>query len=148
MTEVTLGIIIALVASLSWAVGSILVRLGIDRVSPQSATFLSIISGFIFVTIIALILDVNAFTELTLPALGGFALVGLLSFMGGRFLYYTAVSMIGVGRATAMGGAVPMIASGLAVVFLDENMTLLLAVGIVAVVAGIGLIVSGPAQQS
>ncbi len=148
MSDVTVGILVALVASLSWAVGSILVRLGIDRVSPPSATFLSIVSGFLFITVIAVIMDAGAFLELTPRAIGGFALVGLLSFLGGRFLYYTAVSMIGVGRATAMGGAVPIVASILAVLFLDEQLTIPLAVGIAAVVAGVGMIVFGPAQGS
>ena len=148
MTDATLGITLAFVASLCWAFGSILIRLGIARVSPQSATFLSVLAGYIFVALIALIVDAGAFLELTPAAIAGFAFVGFISFMGGRFLYYTAVSMIGVGRATAMGGAMPMIASVLAVLFLGEQLTIPLAVGIIAVVAGIGLIVSGPAQRS
>ncbi len=63
--------------------------------------------------------------------------------MGGRFLYYTSVSLIGVGRATALGGATPIVASLLAVLFLGELLTLPLALGIIAVVAGVALIVSG-----
>ena len=121
MSDATLGITFAFVASLCWAFGSILIRLGIARVSPQSATFLSVLAGFVFVALIALIVDAGAFLELTPAALAGFAFVGFISFMGGRFLYYTAVSMIGVGRATAMGGAMPMIASVLAVLFLGRT---------------------------
>ena len=97
MTDTTLGIILAFSASMCWAVGAILIRLGISRVSPTSATFISIAAGFIFVAIIAVIMDPSAFLELNLQSLGGFALVALLSFMGGRFFYYTAVSKIGVG---------------------------------------------------
>ena len=47
-----------------------------------------------------------------------------------------------------MGGAVPIVASILAVLFLDEQLTIPLAVGIAAVVAGVGMIVFGPAQGS
>ena len=57
MSDPTIGVIVALMASVCWAVGSILVRLGIDKVSPPSATFFSILSGFFFVTVIALIID-------------------------------------------------------------------------------------------
>ena len=148
MTETTLGIILAFSASMCWAVGAILIRLGIHRVSPSSATFISIAAGFVFVAIIAVIMDPSAFLELNLRLLGGFALVALLSFMGGRFFYYTAVSKIGVGRATAMGGAMPIFASILAVMFLDERVTIQLAIGILAVVIGVGLIVTGPTQES
>lgn len=148
MTDTTIGIILAFSASICWAVGAILIRLGINRVSPTSATFISIAAGFIFVAIIAAIMDPSAFLELDVRPLGGFALVALLSFMGGRFFYYTAVSKIGVGRATAMGGAMPIIASILAVIFLDERVTIQLAIGILAVVIGVALIVTGPQHQS
>ena len=148
MSDPTIGVIVAFMASVCWAVGSILVRLGIDKVSPPSATFFSILSGFFFVTTIALIIDAGAFLELSAPTVAGFALVGLISFMGGRLLYYTSVSLIGVGRATAMGGATPIIAAVLAVLFLDEQLTIPLAIGIMAVVVGVGLIVTGPAQKS
>ena len=148
MTDTTLGITLAFTASLCWAFGAILIRLGINRVSPTSATFISVLAGFIFVAAIAVILDASAFLDLTPQAIGGFALIGLLSFMGGRFLYYTAVSKIGIGRATAMGGAMPIIASVLAVIFLDERLTIQLAIGIIAVVIGVGLIVTGPAHES
>ena len=147
MTDTTLGIILAFSASMCWAVGSILIRLGIDRVSPTSATFFSVLAGFIFVALIALIIDPRAFTNLTLQAVAGFALIGVLSFVGGRFLYYTAVSKLGVGRATAMGGAMPIFASVLAVIFLGEQITIQLAIGILAVVVGVGLIVTGPTQE-
>ncbi len=148
MTDTTLGIILAFSASMCWAVGAILIRLGISRVSPTSATFISIAAGFIFVAIIAVIMDPSAFLELNLQSLGGFALVALLSFMGGRFFYYTAVSKLGVGRATAMGGAMPIVATILAVIFLGELVTIQLAIGILAVVVGVALIVTDPAQQS
>ena len=148
MSDPTIGVIVALMASVCWAVGSILVRLGIDKVSPPSATFFSILSGFFFVAAIALVIDAGAFLEISASTFAGFALVGLLAFMVGRLLYYTSVSLIGVGRATAMGGATPIVAAVLAVLFLDEQLTVQLAIGIMAVVVGIGLIVSGPAQKS
>ena len=148
MSDLTIGVIVAFMASVCWAVGSVLIRLGIDKVSPPSATFFSILSGFIFVAAIALIIDAGAFLEISASTIAGFALVGLLSFMGGRLFYYTSVSLIGVGRATAMGGATPIIAAVLAVFFLDEQLTIPLAIGIMAVVVGVGLIVTGPAQKS
>ncbi len=128
-------------ASVSWAVGSILIRLGIEQVGARTATFLSVASGLIYVLVVALILDASAFLDLTLRAVLGFTLVGVLSFGAGRFLYYTSVGLIGVGRATAIGGATPIVAAAMAVVFLGEALTAPLAAGIVAVAAGIALIV-------
>ena len=139
-----IGIVIALVASVSWAVGSIFVRLGIDRVRPAVATFLSVVAGLFYVSIIALIMDAGAFLNLSFSTIVGFVIVGLLSFGAGRLLYYVAVGMIGVGRATALGAATPIVSSGLAVLFLGELMTLPLAIGTLAVVGGVGLIVTQP----
>jgi drug/metabolite transporter (DMT)-like permease len=50
--------------------------------------------------------------------------------------------LIGVGRATALGGGTPIIASLLAVLFLGEIRTIPLASGILAVVIGGAIIVS------
>ena len=141
MSDTAAGIAVALVASVSWAAGSILIRLGIEHVSARTATFLSVASGLVYVLAIALIMDAPAFLDLTTGAVLGFAVVGVLSFGAGRFLYYTSVGLIGVGRATAIGGAVPIVAAAMAVVFLGEALTVPLTAGIVAVAAGIALIV-------
>ena len=131
-----------LVASVSWAVASLLIRLGLERVGARSATFVSIVAGLAYVLTIGLIMDASAFLDLTLKVVLGFTLVGLLSFGAGRFLYYTSVGLIGVGRATAIGGAVPIVSATLAVIFLNEVLTLPLGIGIVAVTGGIALIVT------
>lgn len=143
MSAATIGILIALAASISWAFGSIFIRLGIERVGATTSTFISIVAGFVYVLAVTLIVDSSAFFDLSLSIVLGFVIVGMLSFAGGRFLYYTSVSLIGIGRATAMGGAVPIVSSLLAVLFLGELLTLPLALGIGAVVAGVALIVSG-----
>jgi drug/metabolite transporter (DMT)-like permease len=141
LSDTAVGITFALVASVSWAVGSVLVRLGLEHVGARTATFFSVIAGLVYVLTIALILDAPAFLDLTLPIVLGFALVGLLSFGAGRFLYYTSVNLIGVGRATAIGGATPIVSAALAVIVLGEVLTLPLGIGIVLVAGGIVLIV-------
>ena len=143
MSAATIGILIALAASISWAFGSIFIRLGIDRVGAITSTFISIVAGFVYVLAVTLIVDARAVLDIPLSTVLGFVVVGMLSFVGGRLLYYTSVSLIGIGRATAMGGAVPIVSSLLAVLFLGELLTLPLALGIGAVVAGVALIVSG-----
>ena len=143
MSAATIGILIALAASISWAFGSIFIRLGIDRVGATTSTFISIVAGFVYVLAVTLIVDARAVLDIPLSTVLGFVVVGMLSFVGGRLLYYTSVSLIGIGRATAMGGAVPIVSSLLAVLFLGELLTLPLALGIGAVVAGVALIVSG-----
>jgi transporter family protein len=143
VSDTALGIALSLIASFSWAVGSIFIRLGLNRIGSTTATFLSLVSGFFYVLIVALIVDAEGFLALTPSVVLGFVLAGLLSFLGGRFFYYVAVTYLGVGRATAMGGATPIIAALLAVIFLGEVLTLPLALGIVAVASGVGLIATG-----
>jgi drug/metabolite transporter (DMT)-like permease len=142
LSDTVVGISFALVASVSWAVASVVIRLGLDRVGARSATFLSIIAGLAYVLTVALIMDASAFLDLTLKVVLGFMLVGTLSFGAGRFLYYTSVGLIGVGRATAIGGATPIVSAVMAVVFLNEVLTLPLGIGIVAVAGGVALIVT------
>ena len=140
MNNTTLGIILALVASLEWGVGSIFARLGMRHVSSTTATFLSLIAGFVVTLTFALIMDAPAFLALSAGTVLAFALLGFLQFGLGRLLNYTSISLIGVGRATAIGGSAPIFASVLAVLFLGEKLTIPLALGILAVVSGVALI--------
>jgi len=142
MSTVLVGILFALAASISWAAGSIALRFGIAGMRILPATAVSLFSGLLYVFIVNLIFDPGAITRVEMGIFLGFAFIGVLQFLGGRALYYRGVALLGVGRATALGGATPIIASILAVVFLGEVVTLPLAIGILAVVTGVAVIVS------
>jgi DME family drug/metabolite transporter len=142
MNTVLIGILFALGASFSWASGSIALRFGIAGMRILPATAVSLFGGLLYVLAVNLIFDPGAIGRIESSVFFTFALIGGLQFLGGRALYYRGVALIGVGRATALGGGTPIIASLLAVLFLGELITTPLAGGILAVVVGGGIIVS------
>jgi drug/metabolite transporter (DMT)-like permease len=141
MSEPFIGVLFTIAATFSWAAGSICLRFGIDGVRILPATAISLVSGFFYVLFINLIIDYQALFHISLFTFIGFSLIGITQFLGGRALYYTGVSLIGVGRATALGGGGPIVSSLLAVVLLGEIVTMPLAIGIAAVVVGVLVIV-------
>ena len=142
------GVILALIASAEWGVGSIFARLGMRHISSTTATFLSLLAGFSVTVAVALIMDASAFLALSLGTVLAFAFLGFLQFGVGRFMGYTSISLIGVGRATAIGGSAPIFSSVLAILFLGEKLSLPLALGTVAVVVGIALIATEGQKKS
>ena len=70
-----------------------------------------------------------------------FILAGLITFLGGRFLNFHAISLVGASKASAVVSATPLFAAILAVIFLDENIGVMLGIGTAMIVFGITLVV-------
>ena len=140
-----LGILLAALAALSWGIDAIFVRLGMVNIHPTTGTLISLFAS------LALLAPVVAFTHgaelLALPTLSMFtflmmALSGFFNFGLGRFMNYNAVRLAGVAKATPILAISPLFSVLLAVVFLGEQITPLLLLGTVSIVAGTILVVS------
>ena len=142
MNTALIGILFALGACISWAAANIVLRFGIAEMRIFPATAVSLLGGLLYVLVVNLIFDPGAIGRMESSVILAFALVGVVQFLGSRSLFYRGVALIGVGRATALGGGSPIMGSLLAVFFLGEVVTLPLAIGILAVVTGVAVIVS------
>ncbi|MBI2166577.1 MAG: DMT family transporter [Chloroflexi bacterium] len=137
-----LGIVLAILASMAWAAGAVIARMGLAHMRTTTGTAISLASGLVLTMGLAF-----AFYREAIFALPGwiflwFLLHGTLSFPMGRFFQYMAYSLAGVGRAATLVGAAPIFASLLAILFAGETITLPLLLGTMAVVGGVALIVS------
>ena len=142
MPDAMLGAILAGLAAASWAAGAVVARLGMRTMGSTSGTFISLVSGFVVVLAIALAMDFRAMFSISLATLGMFAVLGSIQFPVGRFLSYNGIRLAGVAPASAILGSSPIVAASLALVFLDEELTLPVIVGILAVVGGLAIVVS------
>jgi drug/metabolite transporter (DMT)-like permease len=142
MNTALIGILFAVAATISWAAANILLRFGIAGMRILPATAVSLFGGLLYVLAVNLIFDPGAIGRIESRVFFAFALIGVVQFLGSRSLFYRGVALIGVGRATALGGGSPIMGSLLAVFFLGEIVTLSLASGILAVVIGTTIIVS------
>ena len=78
MSDPILGVIFALIASTSWAVGAVFARAGMRQVGSLLGTLISLMAGFTVISAIALIIDFDAVFSLSSTTL---LWLGLLGFM-------------------------------------------------------------------
>ena len=148
MSDPILGVIFALIASTSWAVGAVFARAGMRQVGSLLGTLISLMAGFTVISAIALIIDFDAVFSLSSTTLLWLVLLGFIQFPVGRFLLYSGIRLAGVGPASTAGGSAPLFAAVIAIVFLGEQMTYPIAVGTVSVVGGLALVMSSAHAQS
>jgi uncharacterized membrane protein len=142
MSDPLLGAILAVLAAASWAAGAVVARLGMRNMGPTTATFISLVSGFVVTLAIALVMDAGAIFAVSMGTIGMFAVLGAIQFPIGRFLSYNGIRLAGVAPASAILGSSPIVAASLALIFLDEELTIPVIMGILAVVAGLAIVVS------
>ena len=135
-----IGIGFSLLAALGFGSSAVLVRPALSHISLPLGTFLSVLASLLFIGIIAALTDVSALLAVSRAALAWFAILGLLSFAMGRLFYYRGIQRLGVARAAPIVGATPLVAAVLAVLIYREAVSYLLALGVIAVVVGVVLI--------
>ena len=69
-----------------------------------------------------------------------FVLVGLLGPCLGRVFNFIGVARLGAARATPLVNSAPLFTTLLAVVFLHEQITLRIVLGMLSIVAGVGFL--------
>lgn len=148
MSEPTIGVIFALLASTSWALGAVVARVGMRQVGSSIGTLISLVAGFVVISSIALIIDFDAIFTVSSSTLRWLALLGCIQFPVGRFLHYSGIRLAGVGPASTVGGAVPLFAVVIAIIFLGEQLTYSIAMGTVTVALGLALVMSRAHAQS
>ena len=137
-----LGILLAFLAACGWGSAAVLARLGLQHMRSTTGTLISLVTGFAFTTILALIFHLGDIVSLAAMAFMWFFLVGIINFPMGRFFKFTGVQLAGVTRAAPISGTFPLFATILAITIGGEPLRLPIIIGTVAVVTGLGLILS------
>ena len=128
---------LAVAAALGFGSAAIFARVAMQRASPLSVIFVSLVSSFAVSAALALAF---AFSDLiTLPpvVLAWCLLLGVMNFVGGRNLSYMAISRIGASRAAAIVSTSTVFAAILAITLTGERPHVLVAAGTVVVVGGL-----------
>lgn len=140
-----LAITFALLAALGFSSGLIMVRVATQWIAPATATFYGVLSGAVVIQVLAWSVHWSKVDALSWPILGWLVVIAALAYPIARLLNYTAVSMVGASRATPMGAIQPLFALVLSTIVLGEAPTTVGALGTVAVVAGLVLVIKGGA---
>ncbi|HZA55797.1 MAG TPA: DMT family transporter [Candidatus Udaeobacter sp.] len=136
--------LIALGAALSYAISGIAARRGMQFSTPITVTLVSVTVHA--VTLWAAVLLTGGVPSVSWWALFLFALTGTLQPII-RLFTYAGIFYVGASRGTTLRSAHPLFSTGIAIVFLGEQISLPVIVGTLLIVAGITLISWQPDHQ-
>ena len=127
---------LALVTSLTNAIGVTLIARGMKGSKPIVAAFYSVaIQAAILVALL-----LTRMPQLNLVAVGYFALGGVLSLGVARLLNFVAMRGLGVAKTSALIGSSPVITTLFSIAILSENPNLMTIMGAATVALGVALI--------
>ncbi len=142
MEDSSIVILLVILAPLFWGIGNTFARVGLQSVKATSATILSLMTGLVVALILALVFEFEDLVSVSLVAVGWFALVGVLHFALGRFLFYQTMRYIGAARGTSVSQSYPLFALIFAVIFLGETPTIPVVTGTLLIVGGLYVLLS------
>jgi drug/metabolite transporter (DMT)-like permease len=128
--------VLALVTSLTNALGVTLIAKGMKGAKPIVASFYSLAIQ----TLILGALLLTRLPQLNVVAVGFFALGGILSLGVGRLLNFVAMRGLGVAKTSALIGSSPVITTILSIIVISERPDIPTIVGAVTVAVGVALI--------
>ena len=137
-----LAIALSLFSAASLGNGAVAGRAGMQGVHPIAVIGIALVVGFVGVAIVDVILQPSALLEVPLDALPWIVAFGVVQFGVGRTTAYTSLSIIGASRVALFISTQVPFAAFFAIAFVGESLHPLVAVGTVAVMAGL-LLASG-----
>jgi DME family drug/metabolite transporter len=129
--------VIALLAAIAYALSFILAKRGMRHSTPITITFVSLLLQTTILFIVAF--AVTGIPEIPAFIFAIFVIAGVLQAVV-RQLTYIGIEKIGAARSGPIRASVPLWSATLAIVFLGERMTTVIALGTLLVFAGIVLI--------
>jgi uncharacterized membrane protein len=126
--------VMALSSALCTASATILIQRGLRGSSFYAGAWVNVVVGAVAAwSAAAWLVPVEEFTWRAVPY---FALSGLIGTTGGRLFRVLAIQKVGAPVAAAVNNMTPLVASGLAILFLGEHVTLPIVGGTLVIVVG------------
>jgi drug/metabolite transporter (DMT)-like permease len=138
-----IGEICALGAAVCWALTSVLIRSQLLKMDVLSLnTLRCLFACFFFVLWVTVSGKIGGLTSAPGPSLVLLAVSGIMSLGLGDTIFFQSQELIGTARALAISGVHPLFTLLLALLFLDEHVTWLMALGILLIIVGTYLLSS------
>jgi len=146
-TEI-IGAFMALGVSFCFATGVVLARVGLVNVPSSTGNLLSLLGGWLLIATVAVALYSHDLFTLPAAAYLWMAGAGAVNFPMGRFLSMTSLKLLGVARANPVTSTAPLVTAFVGVVFLDENLTWPIALGILVTMSGVIMVVTAALRET
>jgi drug/metabolite transporter (DMT)-like permease len=138
MTDI-LPIVLAILTAILFGLSKIFIRKGISDVDPNFGVFITLLPAIPILTFFVIISgEIRLVLSVSLSTLLYLFAAGVLSLILGRVFAYTSIDLIGAARSSQLTSLQLVFAVILGLIFLQETLDILMALGIVII--GIGLI--------
>ncbi|MPZ50487.1 MAG: EamA family transporter [Dehalococcoidia bacterium] len=132
-----LGALIALLSALAFAFNGVLVRRGVVHATASQGAFVTVLMGVPMFLIAALVAgQLLRIGDLSLAAFGFLTAAGVIHFVVGRYFNYQAIGAIGASRTGPLQALQIPYSVVVALIFLDEGVTLWMVIGIALIMLG------------
>ncbi|TFG32136.1 DMT family transporter [Candidatus Thorarchaeota archaeon] len=136
-----LGIALSLIAGLCWALGSILLQVGVTDIEPIDANFIRMLfGGAIFVPVVLTAVN-HGMSRPTKRATKIIVSAGFLGMTVGSLLYTYAVKLTGASIAALLGSTSPLFAVPISIVLLKESFSRKSIFAVLLTVFGVALVI-------
>lgn len=136
------GIALAIGASMCWAAGSTLIKLGLSGTSPLVVNMIRLpVVALILVALVTWREQPASFSSYDWKSLLQTGSAGILEQGIGSVLWFMSIELIGVAKATILANTSPLFVIPFAIIVLKEKVTLRVILGTVFCVVGIWLTV-------
>lgn len=134
-----IGLILAVLVAVFYGLGDNFARRGVLRAGESCTTFLfSLLIGILFILVIITVrTEWDILWHISERAFILLAAAGIMQFIGGRFLYLSAVRRIGVNKACIISRIEIPIAVTLGVIILNEALSGTLILGVLFIIQGV-----------
>ena len=131
------GMAYALLAGTLWGIGPLALKRALKHTSVGAATLTDQYISVLLLGVLAACSGELAYLDFASRAFWAFFLAGAVGASFGKIFYYKGIDRVGASKATSVKNSSPILTTLLAVVFLGEDMSVLILVGVVLIVAGI-----------
>ena len=139
----------AILAAVSLAFSTVLIRRGSLSGSPLFGVFAATFLGPIFFVILALFgNELGKIADLPWEAYLLFGVAGIVHIVLGRFLFYSAVELIGGSRSSVVVTVSPLVSVAIAIPIFGESISWMIGLGAFVVILGPVLIALGEGSLS
>ncbi|MBI2184343.1 MAG: DMT family transporter [Thaumarchaeota archaeon] len=135
------AIAVTLLASLFFSTRDILVKKSLRAADLYSTLLISILFATPFSALVAFLAgELGQLPSLSMNVIGYYAVAGILQFAFTRGLYYASIGIIGASRTTTVIKVDSLLSVVFAIIFLREEIDLLIAASITTITAGIFIV--------
>jgi drug/metabolite transporter, DME family len=136
-SDLQVGIAYALLAGALWGVGPLLLKRALTHTNVSTATLVEQNVSVVFIVGLAAYSGEIRYIDFSSRAFWAFFLAGAVGASFGKVFYYKGIDKVGASKATSVKNSSPFLTAILAVLFLGESVSWLLAAGVTLIVVGV-----------